>query len=364
MPPEPENSTGLEGPDESMLAPPEPSGGPEPFVAPEADGAGAEPARPPTGIVGPLLPTLIGRIGIVEAAVGALSMRIDAIGAAVASLRSVLSDRLTDYTEAAAAITRAQTESIEEYRRVNDRVVTELRRTVGETDESSRRVASRVEETAADVQALGELLRTLDTGAGTIASSHENVKRELGESLEEFAGSLSDRLDELTSEWRAATDETRLAVRRIEAAAATTPPPAAAPSEASVDAGAIAAAVQLELGAALDDIGDRLGRVETTLAASPREWAAPLTGDVDDPAIASELALLRDEVLQLKRRIGVRARTAVTLDDQELERIVSSIVDRLEASIEVVPDTAVVVPPAPAKKASGPRRPRRTSNAP
>ncbi|MEY2423416.1 MAG: hypothetical protein QOI95_3483 [Acidimicrobiaceae bacterium] len=94
-----------------------------------------------------------------------------------------------------------------------------------------------------------------------------------------------------------------------------------------------------------------------------------------DAGVGDELALLRDEIHQLKRRVGLRARAPVTIDDEQLQaiadqvaarsggvtlddheadRLTEMIVDRLTTMLEVVPDASEAapangefVPPAP-----------------
>lgn len=61
---------------------------------------------------------------------------------------------------------------------------------------------------------------------------------------------------------------------------------------------------------------------EVLAGPNPAQGAA-----LDD--LASELAALRDEVTQLKRRVGVRAKTSTTLDEEQVAALIDRLVDRL-----------------------------------
>lgn len=242
-------------PDGADQAEPSPAGGETGEAAAAAGDRGAR--RVDSRM--PLLPALVSRVDEVTAAVTTLTMRLDALTAVTESLRSVQSDRLRDYADAIALAGRSQVEAIEEYRQGHDHTLAELRRSLGTTEESLRK--------------------------------------------------LSGRLEKLTA--------------------------------------------------------------ATVLAAAPAASPAPVLADDD---LRSEIELLRVEVQNLKRRIAVRAKARVDLDEEQLDSIArkvqrlverslrsdehvgmlaDGIVGRLEAIFEVVPpDEAPPPAPAPAPAAA------------
>jgi hypothetical protein len=232
------------------------------------------PASPPTGPV-PLLPALLNKLDNVGTTVSTLAMRIDALGATTNNLNSVLSDRISDYIDTVAHLTRSQQDVVEEYRHGNDRTVAELRRAIAESDALLRQVAARLDEVVTDVASLGDGERLMTT----------------------------------------ANDA-----------------PGAAMSE------------ELE----------------------------------------SEIAGLRDDIVQLKRRIGVRAKAPAVLDeaqvgilldriverigpttfaDEDVHRVAQAVVAQLEQFLEVVPDTPASAP-APTPVPRPPPAPERAADAP
>jgi len=247
-------------PAQAAPAPPRaaaPRTAPVPAADPPADDAGPV----------PLLPALFRRLEAVSSNIATLAMRVDALGATTSSLHAAFSDRLTEYVDTVAHITRSQQDSLEEYRHGNDRVVAELRRAVGESDDVLRRVAARVDEVAEDLASFGDIARALGS----------------------------------------------------------------APARGRGGAG------------------------------------------FDPAAIEAELAGLRDDIVQLKRRLGVRAKATVVLDeeqvellldqlverigtsvfaDDDIERVAHAVVAQLDQFLEVVPDDEPVAPSADAPRSS------------
>lgn len=177
----------------------------------------------------PLLPAMITQIEVINAALGLLATRVDALTSATSSLQAMFSDRLIDVAQS-----------------TND--VRELRQSVAEHSELTRRVVASVEESANDLLVVRELL------------------------------------DRMVAEPRAS-------------------------------GGAAKAQVVL------------------------------------DPVVTEELTRLREEMTQLKRRVGVRGRTTVPLGDEQLAAIADAVVERLESMIEVVHDDPPASPP-PSKSRS------------
>ena len=89
------------------------------------------------------------------------------------------------------------------------------------------------------------------------------------------------------------------------------------------------------------------------------------TSDGGNLDLANELTQIRRELTQLKRRVGLRGKASTTderpssspaLSSDDLDRLTDAIVERLAATLEVVPDDSFEAPAAPeppAPKASG-----------
>jgi len=237
------------------------------------------------------LPAITHQVENLTNTISTLSMRLDTVSSAVASLRSTLSERLTDYSESLATVVRSQSDTVEEYRHNQDRAIADLRRSIVATDEALRKLTGRLEELLAAPRGLSEFVGS--DGFDPNLASHAVL--------------------------------------------------------ANLDAAAHALSEQLES-------------------------AAQVPTQQSNDEIVDELHLLRDEVQALKRRVGLRARAPVSLDDEqleaiasavgstqgtrltdtELERIVDSIVKRLEAMIEVVPDEEPVPTDVAARKEPAP----------
>jgi hypothetical protein len=149
------------------------------YVSAEEPDADAPPPVSSSSL--PLLPALLGKLDNVDTTVTTLGMRVDALGATTTSFHSAFFDRLTEYVDTVAQITRSQQETLEEYRHGNDRSVAELRRTVGETDEVLRRMSARLDEIGADVASLGDVDRS--SGAPAAPAAGARLSEELGVEL-------------------------------------------------------------------------------------------------------------------------------------------------------------------------------------
>src|SRR5439155_22595609 len=202
----------------------------------------------------PLLPALAVRVESVLTAVAALTARVDALAAASQAFQSGISDRLVNYIESTSAVTTAQDEALNEYRRASERSVTELRHATRATD---------------------KLLRT-----------------------------LSGRLEEVSTDIRLATE--------------------ASGSGPAIDRDELSAAVADALAPVAEAIN---GLYDHPVAAS----------DGGNLALADELARIRIELTQLKRRVGLRGKPSTSaeerpvLDESVLDRLTDAIVDRLAA---------------------------------
>jgi hypothetical protein len=300
--------------------------------AAQAAGADDDAARdvPPV----PLLPAIAERLESVHGAMATLSMRLDALVTATAAFRSVVSDRLSDYSDTVARLHRVQAAELEEYRHGTERLAAELRRTMGDNDEALRTLTSRVEEIGTELGAFNELVRTTIADSRATSRVSEKLSIEVAESLDSFEERMIERLDA---------------------------------SQRAAESAVVAA-------------GGEMTKLRRELAALRK---APRTDAADGDGVGEELAAIREELLQLRRRIGVRAKPTsapaapaapapahFVLDDEQLARIVDAVgnrigrlaptftpkqldaivtgvVSQLEQSLELVDDAPPARPSAP-----------------
>jgi chromosome segregation ATPase len=367
----------------------------EPDVTPEFVPDAAPPVEPekpesPFPTTTALLPTLARRIDDLGGGLASASMRIDALGAATASLHSALSDRISEFGETVAKLARSQSDTIDEYRHGNDRSLAEMRRAITNSEAVLRKLSGRADELLRDSEALAELIREMSfvtpppppppEGNG-VAPMLEQISDELRRAIVELGDNFTrvemalqqpnnDKLPDVAGELALLRDQlVQLEGPDVVGELASLRDQVAQLGGPDVAGQLASLRDQLEqLGGQVEQLG---GQVEQA------------GGHVEQggPDVASELASLRDEVQQVKRRIGLRARATVsldddqlhemasavnqrlkppTLDDDDLSRIAEAIVLRLEASLEVVPgDTPEEAPAEPAPK---PARPRKTSS--
>lgn len=296
------------------------------------DGAGAENVDGDASLPAlPLLPAMAGRLESVHGALATLSMRLDALVTATAAFRSVVADRLGDYSDTVARLHRVQAAELEEYRHGTERLVAELRRNMGDNDEALRKLTSRVEEIGIELGAFNELVRTTIADSRATSTATEKLSIQVTEGLDSFGERMIDRLDESQS----AAEDAITAAR------------------------------------------GEMAKLRRELAELRKVRTEPTGGGVRE-----ELAALRDELAQLRRRIGVRAKSPsdqgsahagpaqLVLDDEQLARIVDAVGNRigrlaptftaaqldaivtgvvaqLEQSLELVDDTPPAGPSAP-----------------
>ena len=87
-------------------------------------------------------PALASRLETIHRTMSTLGMRIDALVTSTTSYRSALTDRLTEYADLVTKLTRSQASDLEEYRRNNERTLSDLRRGLSTSEESLERVSA------------------------------------------------------------------------------------------------------------------------------------------------------------------------------------------------------------------------------
>ena len=156
-------------------------------------------------------PSMVGRLDTIHRTLSTLGMRIDALVTSTTSYRSALTDRLTEYADLVSKLTRTQAADLEEYRRANERTVTELRRSLSTSDEVMERVGARIDSLLTDSESADDQSRRVLTEVRSILESQESLSRFLTESLDQFA----DRVVERITSTQASTVEQLDAVRGL-----------------------------------------------------------------------------------------------------------------------------------------------------
>ncbi len=117
------------------------------------------------------------RTDSLQAALASIAVRMDGLSNTMALLRTVVSDRLTDYGEQVVRAQAANDREMEDYRRLQERSVVELQTGLGESEHALRRLERSVAAVAADLDKTGRVVH----------SQLEQLEH-LGRRLEDVAG--------------------------------------------------------------------------------------------------------------------------------------------------------------------------------
>jgi hypothetical protein len=116
----------------------------------------------------PLLPTIAGRVDALGAMLRTIAMRIDSLAATTTAFRSAVTDRIDEYADVVTGLSRQSDQTLDDYRRANERTVADLRRGLAAHDELLHRTTGRLDELGTDVSTLIDLVRL--AGSETRAS--------------------------------------------------------------------------------------------------------------------------------------------------------------------------------------------------
>lgn len=134
-------------------------------------------------------------------------------------------------------------------------------------------------------------------------------------------------------------------------------------SQVGADQGAIGAEQSKSVASVVDSFrADRDRIIEELGALIPASAHPVATWDGRD--VLGEVEAVREEITQLRRRIGLRARTTVELDQDQLARVAEAVISRLLEVVEidaVGPAPAELAPETP--RENHPRPPRRPRSA-
>ncbi|WP_436793956.1 hypothetical protein [Actinospongicola halichondriae] len=139
-------------------------------------------------------PALASRLEMIHSSMSTMGMRIEALVTSTTTYRSALTDRLNEYADLVTKLTRSQATDIEEYRRANERTLTELRRGLSTSEETLERVGARIDTMLTDTESNDESSRRALAEVRSILEAQENLGRTLTESLDQFSDQVLSRL--------------------------------------------------------------------------------------------------------------------------------------------------------------------------
>lgn len=139
-------------------------------------------------------PELASRIDSLHATMSTLGMRLDALVTSTTTYRSTLTDRLTEYADLVTKLTRSQSADLEEYRRANERTVTELRRSLATSEEVLERVGARIDSMLTETESSDDSARRMLAEVRSILDAQESLGRFITDSLDQFADRVTDRM--------------------------------------------------------------------------------------------------------------------------------------------------------------------------
>lgn len=139
-------------------------------------------------------PAMASRLETIHRSMSTLGMRIDALVTSTTSYRSALTDRLNEYADLVTKLTRAQASDLEEYRRANERTLTDLRRGLATSEETLERVGARIDSMLTEAESSDDSSRRVLAEVRSILEAQENLGRFLTESLDQFGEQVVGRL--------------------------------------------------------------------------------------------------------------------------------------------------------------------------
>ncbi len=236
-------------------------------------------------------PALAGRLETIHRSMSTLGMRIDALVTSTTSYRSALTDRLNEYADLVTKLTRTQASDLEEYRRANERTLSELRRGLTTSEETLERVGARIDSMLTDAESTDDSSRRVLAEVRSILEAQESLGRFLTESLDQFGEQVVGRL--ATSEQAAAQQLVALqaAVTDVD----NTPDPALSLVDDRLAGIEDRLAVVASNDAAVA-MGNRFDTLHAALEELDRSLRADLEGVVDTAGIAERIERIEREL--------------------------------------------------------------------
>lgn len=121
----------------------------------------------------------------VQRTLSTFGMRIDALVTSTTSYRSAITDRLVEYTDLVSTLVRNQSSDLDEYRKANQRVLTELQRGMAASEDTISQLNDRLEKLLQGADA-GDDTHRLLSEVRTVLDAQESLSRFLTEALDQF----------------------------------------------------------------------------------------------------------------------------------------------------------------------------------
>lgn len=150
---------------------------------------------PGEALGGSSAPEIASRLDSLHSTVSTLGMRLDSLVTSTTTYRSSLTDRLTEYAELVTKLTRTQSNDLEEYRRANERTISELRRSLSASEEVLERVGSRIDSMLTESESGDDSARRMLAEVRSILDAQESLGRFITESLDSFADQVTGRIE-------------------------------------------------------------------------------------------------------------------------------------------------------------------------
>ncbi len=269
---------------------------------------------------------LVAGLDRLQVAVSSLSARVDGLADATLTFRSVMNERLDEYTETVLRAAKSSASDVQEYRRMHTASLGELRRNANDTAETLRRLTGWMEELAR-VQGDDERWATALSQAFEEAAAE---RREGEERSHEVVSTLTGRLERIEG----ALDE--LAAEAAEPGE---------PAESSLPPGVAALPDQLER------IDLALGGLREELAAEPLDPLLPVVTSLAERLERMEQAL---DGLAAEAGQPPPPPASVVLEDDDVRAIAIAVVEMLDAPPPAAPGDPETAKTPPARRTSSP----------
>lgn len=252
--------------------------------------------------------TAIARLAVPDAALGSIAVRLDALTNSTAMLRSLIGERLADYSN---QVTRAQslaTRDLEDYRRGHDRTLTEIEASLRESEGAVQHLERSVAATSSKIDEASDRLNgrieRLEDQLEAVGRSLQQVERRLdGISVGQGGGETLARLEETVARLGdAQAEEIARVFEAIEQLPAT----------------------------------DRLAALDERVDAIA-EFVSRSGQDDELERLADQVASLTRGVETLRKRIALRARQEQGLDQKSVQAIAASIAAQMAAVPQPAP---------------------------
>lgn len=320
-------------------------------TAPPGTRAPSRLAEPPAAVPSHELVAGLDRL---QVAVSSLSARVDGLADATHSFRSVMNERLDEYTDTVLRAAKSSASDVQEYRRMHTASLGEVRRNANETAETLRRLSGWMEELAriqgdderwatALSQAFEEAAAERREGeerdhqvVSTLTERLKRIDQALGRLGEELAAEPPDPLVPVVTSLAERLERMEQALDGL-AAQAGQPPPV------------------------IDTLGERLEAIERALAARGEEPAAL------PPPLVLDAGAVRAIAAAVAERLDVRAIAAVAerldappADAPEPQPTTAETMETTETTSPTSPPDAAPAPPARSRRTTPIRAPSRS----